>query len=218
MSELPTNATLNAVYVTAAGSGPVIPGANQTASAGGGGSHWISTSFPQVSTVDLWEWADIVGESLPGQSYILSDNLVLSTGYLRVGLTREYEELGGCLAALASDVDSEWKIDAPVFEVAQFVATELMENAYPAPRLLVHSPTSVVFFWGDGAKDLYLTVGAENISGLVMAKNEIEFRFDFPRSALPRASILRPALESARLGRPVMLRDDALRSRVEPAV
>jgi hypothetical protein len=130
-------------------------------------------------------------------------------GPWRTDLSSDYRQLGHTLAELSQKVNDDWKIDEPVYNVARYVAAELMMNSYPAPKILVHGPKSVVFLWSEGTNNLYLTVSANQISALVSTPEEIKLRLDFPESTLSSASILFPALQSAQLGRPVVFQKSA---------
>lgn len=147
-----------------------------------------------------------VGGTVSLQEAVLSSNttLVSVPTFFQPTMSADYQELGLTLAALNSSTDEEWKIDKPIYEIARYVASELMAESYPAPKLFIHGPNSVVFLWEEGANNLYLTVSEHYISALALAGDEIQARVEFDRSTLPGTSILLPAIESARLGRPVL--------------
>ena len=93
-----------------------------------------------------------------------------------------------------------------MYNVAQIVAGELVAAEYPAPKVMLHGPRSVVFYWGQGTNNLYVTVSEDFISLLVSSQRRIQLRLELPRNALLGSSVLLPAIESARLGRPVVTR------------
>ena len=95
-------------------------------------------------------------------------------------LSRSTKELGEALTEMIEfDEDEEWKIEAPVFHAARYVAALLRDRSYPAPRLFNHGPKSVVFNWSLGTDNLYLTVSADKMSALVSSPERIKRRIDY---------------------------------------
>src|SRR5256885_8186654 len=58
-------------------------------------------------------------------------------------LSHQYRELGQALNELTElEKDNQWKIDAPVYQVACHVAADLLTHSYPAPNIFTHGPKS----------------------------------------------------------------------------
>jgi hypothetical protein len=191
----PTKFRFDAIYIAAAGSTSPANTNNVSMQA-------ASTTYGSVTDTVASNSA-LIG--MPGAAW-------------KVVLSDDYQALGQTLSELSSQTDDDWRIDEPVYQVARYVAAELMAESFPAPKLFIHGPASVVFFWEQGANNnLYLTVSERDVSALVMSNGEIQFQFDFPRSALQGTSLLLPALESVRLGGPVVLGTHALSSDLESA-
>ncbi len=113
---------------------------------------------------------------------IFSNVPVVEYGKLR----SEYRELGEALSEMTElDAQDEWKIEAPVYDAARYVAVQLMANAFPPPQLFNHGAKSVVFNWSNKDNNLYLTVSADKISALISSPERIKCRVDVDFSRLP---------------------------------
>jgi hypothetical protein len=119
-------------------------------------------------------------------------------------LSREYLELGSALKGMAElQEGDEWRIDAPVYATACYVASELRDSSYPAPSVFTHGPESVVFNWSNGANNLYLTITSDRMSALVSTPERITRRIDYQPFLLANPSEAILALQSAYSGQPV---------------
>jgi len=120
-------------------------------------------------------------------------------------LTQQYQELGEALNELTElEDDHQWKIDTPVYQVARYVATELLTHSYPAPEVFTHGTKSVVFNWALGVNNLYLTISSDRISALISTPKHIERRLDFSAKEFLASPVLLPAIRSAHLEKPVL--------------
>jgi hypothetical protein len=220
----PTKFRFDAIYIAAAGSTSPANTNNVSMQAASttygsvtayGGTATYTVTLP--SSGSYWV---ANGDVLLAQDTVASNSALIGMpgAAWKVVLSDDYQALGQTLSELSSQTDDDWRIDEPVYQVARYVAAELMAESFPAPKLFIHGPASVVFFWEQGANNnLYLTVSERDVSALVMSNGEIQFQFDFPRSALQGTSLLLPALESVRLGGPVVLGTHALSSDLESA-
>ena len=121
-------------------------------------------------------------------------------------LAEEYTDVGEALSQMTElDEGNECGIDRPVYEAACFVATGLMVNSFPVPRVFSHGPRSVVFNWSDERNNLYLTVSADKISALISSPDRIQTRLDFSAGELLNADNLLKAIRSAHLKQPVLM-------------
>ena len=115
-------------------------------------------------------------------------------------LGKQYRELGEALNELSElQEGDEWKIEAPVYEVACDVASELMTLSYPAPSVFTHGPESVVFNWSYGTNNLYLTISSDSVSALISTPKRIERRLDFEAKQFLASPLLLPAIRSVQL-------------------
>jgi len=144
------------------------------------------------------------------QSLVVSDSFVSGVGMWQTELSAGYQELGQALVEMGEATEEDWAIDAPVFNVANYIAGALMNSAYPAPKVFSHGPKSVVFNWANERENAYLTISAECVSALVSSPERIKFRFDVSTIDLVDPSRLFPAMTSAQLGEPVVTRDGSL--------
>jgi hypothetical protein len=119
-------------------------------------------------------------------------------------LAGQYQELGEALGQMSElGEGDEWGIEPPVYAAACFVATELMLNSFPAPRVFNHGSKSVVFNWMPGMNNLYLTVSADKISALVSSAERIRWRMEFSVRQLSSPEVLLSTIQSANLEQPV---------------
>lgn len=119
-------------------------------------------------------------------------------------LSQDYQELGDALSEMTEiDEDNEWQIDAPVLSAACFVATELMTESFPAPKVFSHGPKSVVFNWSQDGDNLYLTISADRISALISTPERIRRRADYSLNQLMGPSDALLSIRAAYLNRPV---------------
>lgn len=119
-------------------------------------------------------------------------------------LAHDYRELGEALNELRDlDADDEWKIDAPVYHAACFVAAELMANNFSVPRVFAHGPHSVVFNWHNGLDNLYLTVSADRMSALISSPERIKRRIDYSASDLIDPAFTLSSIRAAYLEHPI---------------
>lgn len=140
------------------------------------------------------------------ESRILKQTFSSVPVILQSELMPQYRELGEALGELTElDDDSEWKIEPDVYRVACFYAAELMEHAYPAPKVFNHGPKSVVFNWANGTSNLYLTISSDSISALVSTPKQIERRMTFSAKQLASSSVFLPTIQSAYLGEPTVV-------------
>lgn len=113
-------------------------------------------------------------------------------------LSEHYRALGTVLSELtALEEEDEWKIDASVYNIASYFATELRSGWIPAPSIFVHGPTSVVFNWSGGMYNFYLTIGANNVSALFSSPERILRRIEYSGNEWPNPVALLPFIQSA---------------------
>jgi hypothetical protein len=127
-------------------------------------------------------------------------------------LSYEYQELGEALIEMKGlEEGDEWKIDAPVYNAACYVAAGLMANSIPAPRIFNHGPKSVVFnwppksailYWSNEEDNLYLTVSANRISALISSPERIKQRIEYSVNELTNPSLV-PSIGAAYSKKPV---------------
>jgi len=119
---------------------------------------------------------------------------------------QEYHELGETLSEMTTlDEGDEWQLEAPVFNVACYVAAELMTNAFPAPQLFNHGPKSVVFNWSRGLDNLYLTVSSDRLSALISSPERIKRRVEYSLNELLSAGRIFGAIQSVYLDQQVIV-------------
>jgi hypothetical protein len=119
-------------------------------------------------------------------------------------LNQQYQELGEALSEMTElEEGDEWKIDAPVYNAACYVAAGLMANSFPAPRVFNHGPKSVVFNWSNETDNLYLTVSSDQISALVSSPECIKRRIDYSAKGLMDPSLALPSIRAAYWKKPV---------------
>jgi hypothetical protein len=108
----------------------------------------------------------------------------------RTELDAGYQELGQALKEMTElDEGDEWKVDAPVYNAACYVAEKLKEGSCPALRVFNHGSKSVVFNWTIGDNNLYFTVSADRMSALISAPERIQRRIDYSANQLIDPSI-----------------------------
>jgi hypothetical protein len=111
--------------------------------------------------------------------------------------THNYRELSAALVEMVSaDSDDEWRIDAAVYNASSQIATWLMANSYPVPRVFNHGPRSVVLNWAQGVVNRYLTISSEGLSSLTSSPERITFRRDYAASELFDLRIALPPINS----------------------
>jgi len=139
-----------------------------------------------------------------------TESLILRTTFSSVPiiwdseLNQEYQELGEALSEMTElEEGDEWKIDAPVYNAACYVAAGLMANSFPAPRIFNHGPRSVVFNWSNEADNLYLTISADQISALISSPERIKRRIDYSANGLTDPSLALPSIRAAYWKKPV---------------
>jgi hypothetical protein len=138
------------------------------------------------------------------------ESLILGTTFsnvpiiLRAELSQEYQELGDALSEMtALEEGDEWKIDAPVYNAACYVASGLMANSFPAPRVFNHGPSSVVFNWSVETDNWYLTISADRISALISSPERIKRRVEFSTNALMDPCLALSSIRAAYSGEAV---------------
>jgi hypothetical protein len=113
-------------------------------------------------------------------------------------LRQEYQELGQALSEMTElEEGDEWKIDPPVYNIACFIAAELMANSFPAPSVFNHGPESVVFNWSNDNDNLYLTVSADKISALVSSPERIRRRIECSTNELMNPALALSSIRAA---------------------
>jgi len=123
-----------------------------------------------------------LGENDFAVKTIFSDTPAISSA----DLTNEYQELGTALNEMTElDDQDDWKIDAPVYDAACYVASELKKLSFPAPKIFTHGPQSVVFSWASNDNNLYLTISSNRLSAFVSTPERIKKRVEFDYSRLP---------------------------------
>lgn len=139
-----------------------------------------------------------------------TESLILRTTFSSVPiieqseLSREYQELGEALGEMTEfEEGDEWRIDAPVYNAACYVAAGLMANSFPAPRIFNHGPKSVVFNWSNVADNLYLTISGDQMSALISSPERIKRRMDFSRNELMDPSLALSSIRAAYWKKPV---------------
>jgi hypothetical protein len=120
-------------------------------------------------------------------------------------LTTEYNELGQALSEMKEIEDLEEGIEPRVFEAAANVATQLMANNVPAPRIFTHGRKSVVFNWTKDFQNLYFTISADKVSALVSIPAQIQRRIDYPLNELLNPALLLKSLAYANQSHPIAL-------------
>ena len=142
----------------------------------------------------------------PPESRILRETFSSVPVFWQSELSQQYQELGEALSELKEiEEEDEWKIDTPVYDVACYVAVELMLDLRPAPHVFTHGSKSVVFNWTGVTKSLFLTISSDSVSALISTPKKIERRMDFALQALLDSPKLLPAIQSAHLGKPLVL-------------
>jgi len=141
-----------------------------------------------------------------------TESMILKTTFSSVPiisqseLREEYQELGTALGEMTEFEDGdEWKIDAPVYAAACYVASELMVNSFPAPRIFNHGPKSIVFNWSKEEDNLYLTVSADRMSALISSPERIERRIHWSANQLTDPSLAFSTLKAAYSEKPVKI-------------
>jgi hypothetical protein len=89
-----------------------------------------------------------------------------------------YRELSETLNELSTSQDDEWHIEGEVYDTSIQVAAALFDKNIPTPHVFSHGPRSVVFNWGDGENNLYLTVGKCRLWAAVSSASEIKTRVE----------------------------------------
>jgi hypothetical protein len=162
------------------------------------------TTTPRVSA----DW--YTAGAVSANSLVVSSSFLSFFGAWQPTLSADYQELADALVEMSEPEADEWAIDEPVYNVAHFVATSLLNCSYPAPKVFSHGPKSVVFNWLNGGDNLYLTVSASRVAALVSSPERIKRRFEVSTSALSDPSRLLPALKSVQVNGPVVTTDGSL--------
>jgi hypothetical protein len=92
----------------------------------------------------------------------------------KTNLFQSYGELESGLTQLAESEDEDWTIEPTVHNAARYVASTLMGQLCPAPKVFSHGPKSVVFNWSEGSYNLYWTISAHKIDMLFSSHERIE--------------------------------------------
>lgn len=140
----------------------------------------------------------------------LTESLVVMTTFSTVPilwdweLSDGYRELGEALSEMTElEDEDEWRIEAPVYSAACYVASGLMENLFPPPHIFTHGPKSIIFNWSHEGDNLYLTISADHISALISSPERIKRRVEFSTSELANPSVALPSIRAAYLKKPV---------------
>ena len=113
-------------------------------------------------------------------------------------INQGYQELGEALGEMAQlDEEDDWKIDAPVHQVACQVAAALLAHSFPVPRILSHGSKSIVFNWLRGNINLYLTISSDYLSALLSSPERIKKRMEFSTKDLLEPALVFRGLLSA---------------------
>ncbi len=145
-------------------------------------SAWYNPQYNVHSVFDNFGYHTAV---IGPESRIVKNTLATAQGYQEWELSQQYGELGAALRDLAAfEEEDDWKIESSVYNVASYFATELRSNLVPAPQVFVHGPKSVVFNWSDGFYNLYLTIGASNVSALLSSPERIIRRAEYSKNEL----------------------------------
>jgi hypothetical protein len=89
-----------------------------------------------------------------------------------------YRELSETLSELSNIQDDEWHIESEVYDTSIQVAAALLDKNIPTPHVFSHGPKSVVFNWGDGENNLYLTIGKCRLWATVSSASELKARVE----------------------------------------
>jgi hypothetical protein len=124
----------------------------------------------------------------------------------KLELSQDYKELEEALSEMTElDEGDEFKIDAPVYHAARYVAAELMAMSFPVPRIFNHGPKSVVFNWPHAADNWYLTISADQMSALISSPERIKRRIAFSANMLMNPSLALSSISAAYFEAPVQL-------------
>jgi hypothetical protein len=141
----------------------------------------ITVGNPQISG----------GLFMPVNTVVVGNSFVSYSAGFVAQLTDDYKDLGAALADLKDSSADEWQIEDSVYDLAQQVASSLMEGSYPAPQVLTHGPKSVVFHWeAVDNRSLYLTISEKFLSALVSSPSKIERRQEVPVGVLIGAPLI----------------------------
>jgi hypothetical protein len=168
-----------------------------------GGSHTSNSSSQPPN-----EWMRAAANFLPKNSGASDSNVVpqMENHFLRVtfssvpiiwqsDIDQEYQDLGSALSEMTQvDDEDDLRIDRNVYQVACQVATSLLVNSYPAPRIFNHGAKSVVFNWAQGKTNLYLTISSDFVSVLLSSPERIKERIELSTKNPIRPSLLRGLL------------------------
>jgi hypothetical protein len=125
---------------------------------------------------------------------------------LKSELINEYQDVGQALNEMTDfEEGNEWWIEPAVYNAACFVAAGLMANSIPAPRVLNHGPSSVVFNWSQKTDNLYLTVSADRLSALISSPERITRRVEFSIKGFISLSLAFSTIRAAYTGEPIKL-------------
>jgi hypothetical protein len=141
-----------------------------------------------------------------------TNRIIIRTTYLSApskgtpALAFDYRDLGNALKEMAeADDDDDWKIGEGVYDIASSFAEMLLAASCPAPRLLSHSPQTVVFNWCQNAKNYYLTFSPNGVSALMSTPENIQARKDWSTKELS-ASVVDLLLAGANYPKPSLRR------------
>ncbi len=165
----------------------------------------LDSSGNYAHSIQLHLSATAFVDAMPG-----AESLVLKTTFSSVPviweseLGQEYQELGEALSEMTElEEGDEWKIEAPVYNAACYVAAGLMANSFPAPRIFNHGTKSVVFNWSYEADNLYMTVSADQISALISSPERIKRRVEYSINELTDPSVALPTIRAEYFKKPV---------------
>jgi hypothetical protein len=120
---------------------------------------------------------------------ILRENLSSVPAIWDSELSQSYRELGDTLHELTElTEDDVASIEVSVFSAACYVASQLMLNSIPPPRVFNHGSKSVVFNWTLGADNVYLTISADKMSALISSPERIQRRIEYSADQLMESS------------------------------
>lgn len=163
----------------------------------------LAASYPLLKRLS----SDVPAQIVPAAENRIVRQMFSSIPIIRESeLTRDYQELGDVLNELVElGEEDEWKIDAPVFDAARYVAAELMALSFPAPHVFNHGPKSIVFNWSRENNNLYLTISADKMSALVSTPERIKQRVEFTFSSLLNPAEAFSSIRAAQIEKPIIL-------------
>lgn len=154
---------------------------------GGGADHVVET-YKTLQLGPSSTGYSIIPTGLGGSAELVLGRIFDSVPVLSSNdLSHEYQQLDLALAEMTRiETGDDWNIEGPVYEAAQYVASQLKQFSFPTPQVFNHGPKSVVFNWTNATNSLYLTISADRLSALVSSPERIKRRVEVDFSQMPQ--------------------------------